>query len=125
MALSFPNQSRVYDATRRAVRFWGHDSAMETSFFVTEDALKRIQPSMQFDEAGLLNAFDANRDRIYATAAKVYARGRRGSGLAPVSWRVEGLGSGYRRAGPALARKSNSNATPYEARRKLAFGLEN
>jgi Protein of unknown function (DUF1488) len=79
MALSFPNRSRFYDATRRAVRFWGYDSAMETSFFVTEDALKRIQPSMQFDEAGLLNAFDANRDRIYATAAKVYARGRRGS----------------------------------------------
>jgi hypothetical protein len=79
MALSFPNRSRFYDATRRAVRFWGYDSAMETSFFVTEDALKRIQPSMQFDEAGLLNAFDANRDRIYATAAKVYARGRKGS----------------------------------------------
>jgi Protein of unknown function (DUF1488) len=79
MALSFPNRSRFYDATRRAVRFWGYDSAMETSFFVTGDALKRIQPSMQFDEAGLLDAFDANRDRICAVAVKVYARGRRGS----------------------------------------------
>jgi Protein of unknown function (DUF1488) len=78
LALSFPNRSRFYDAARRAVRFWG-DSAMETSFFVTEDALKRIQPGMEFDEAGVLNAFDANRDRIYATAAKAYARGRRGS----------------------------------------------
>jgi hypothetical protein len=79
MPLIFPNQSRSYDATRRAVRFWGHDSAMEVSFFVTEDALKRIQPGMRFDEAGLLGAFDANRDLIYATASKVYARGRRGS----------------------------------------------
>jgi hypothetical protein len=79
MALSFPNQSRSFDATRRAVRFWGHDSAMETSFFVTEDALKRMQPKAQFDEAGLLSVFDANRDLIYATAAKVYARGRKGS----------------------------------------------
>ncbi len=79
MPLIFPNQSRSYDATRRAVRFWGHDSAMEVSFFVTEDALKRIQPGMRFDEAGLLGAFDANRDLIYATAIKVYARGRRGS----------------------------------------------
>ncbi len=70
MALSFPNQSRSYDSTRRAVRFWGHDSAMEASFFVTEEALKRVQPGMQFDEAGLLGAFDANRDLIYATAAK-------------------------------------------------------
>jgi len=79
MALSFPNQSRFYDATRRAVRFWGHDSAMEAVFFVTEDALRRVQPGIGLDEAGLLSAFDANRNLIYAAAAKVYARGRRGS----------------------------------------------
>jgi hypothetical protein len=79
MALSFPNQNRFYDATRRAVRFWGHDSAMEAVFFVTEDALKRLQPGMRFDEAGLLSAFDANRALIHAAATKVYARGRRGS----------------------------------------------
>jgi hypothetical protein len=79
MTLHFPNQSRFYDATRRAVRFWGHDSAMEVVFFVTEDALKRVQPGMRFDEAGLLSAFDANRDLIYRAAAKVYARGRKGS----------------------------------------------
>jgi hypothetical protein len=58
MSLSFPNRSRVYDATLRAVRFWGHDGAMEAAFFVNEDALKRIEPGMQPDEAGLLNAFD-------------------------------------------------------------------
>jgi len=79
MALRFPNQSRSYDATLHAVRFWGHDSAMEASFFITEEALKRVQPGMQFDEAGVLKAFDANRDLIYATAAKVYARGHKGS----------------------------------------------
>jgi hypothetical protein len=79
MTLSFPNRSRSYDATRRAVRFWGHDSAMEASFFVTEDALKQIQPAARLDEDGLLSTFDANRDLIYAAAAKVYARGRRGS----------------------------------------------
>jgi hypothetical protein len=79
MALSFPNSSRSYDATRRAVRFWGYDSAMEASFFVTEDALRRVQPSMAFDQDGVLRAFDVNRPLIYATAAKVYARGRKGS----------------------------------------------
>jgi Protein of unknown function (DUF1488) len=79
MALNFPNSSRSYDATRRAVRFWGHDSAMETSFFVTEDALRRVQPDMAFDQNGALRAFDVNRLLIYATAAKVYARGHRGS----------------------------------------------
>ena len=52
---------------------------MEASFFVNEDALKRIQPDMRFDEAGILNAFDLNRDLIYATAAKVYGRGHKGS----------------------------------------------
>jgi hypothetical protein len=46
---------------------------------VGEDALKRVQPAMRFDAAGLLGAFDANRDLIGATAAKVYARGRKGS----------------------------------------------
>ena len=48
--LNFPNQSRVFDQTRRAVRFWGHDSAMEWSFFVTEDALKGLQPSLERNE---------------------------------------------------------------------------
>ena len=52
---------------------------METSFFVTEDALKRIQPDMTFDEAGALQTFDVNRPFIHATAIKVYARGRKGS----------------------------------------------
>ena len=79
MTLSFPNRSRAYDATRRAVRFWGHDSAMEASFFVTGDALKQIAPNARFDEDGMLGAFDANRDRIYAAAARVYGRGRKGS----------------------------------------------
>ena len=79
MALSFPNRSRSFDATRRAVRFWGHDSAMEAVFFITEDALRRVQPGMRFNEDGLLSAFDANRDLIYAAASKVYARGRKGS----------------------------------------------
>jgi hypothetical protein len=79
MTLSFPNPSRAYDATRRAVRFWGHDSAMEASFFVTEDALKQIAPGLPCDEAGFLAAFDSHRGVILATAMKVYARGRKGS----------------------------------------------
>ncbi len=79
MAINFPNRSRSYDATRRAVRFWGYDQSMESSFFVTVDALNRIQPNLRPDAVDLLRAFDNNRDRIYAIAAKVYARGRRGS----------------------------------------------
>ncbi len=79
MVISFPNGSRSYDATRQAVHFWGYDRSMESSFFVTADALNRIQPNLRFDAVDLLRAFDINRERIYAIAAKVYARGRRGS----------------------------------------------
>jgi hypothetical protein len=77
--IDFPNHSRSYDQTRRAVRFWGHDSAIEASFFINEDALRRIQPDARPDESGFLKAFDSNRDLICAAAAKVYVRGSRGS----------------------------------------------
>jgi hypothetical protein len=77
--IDFPNHSRSYDPTRRAVRFWGHDSAIEASFFINEDALTQIQPDVRLDELGFLSAFDANRDKICAAAAKIYVRGSRGS----------------------------------------------
>jgi Protein of unknown function (DUF1488) len=77
--IDFPNHSRSYDPTRRAVRFWGSDSAIETSFFINEDALIKIQPGISLDEMGFLSAFDANRDLICAAAAKVYVRGKKGS----------------------------------------------
>jgi Protein of unknown function (DUF1488) len=76
-AVSFPNASRSYDATRRAIAFWGYDRSMENAFFVTWDALKQIQPDLQADEAGLLRAFDSNRQLIHEIAGKVYSRGRR------------------------------------------------
>ena len=41
--VTFPNQSRSYDASLRAVRFWGYDRSMENSFFVTSEALRRIR----------------------------------------------------------------------------------
>ena len=52
---------------------------MEWSFFVTEDALKRLQPNVLRDEAGLLLAFDANRALIYAAAMRAYKREHKGS----------------------------------------------
>jgi hypothetical protein len=79
MSLNFPNQSRSYDATLRAVRFWGHDGPMEAAFSVNEEALRTIQPSMLSGEAGLLSVFDAHRALIHAAATKVYKRGRKGS----------------------------------------------
>jgi len=43
------------------------------------DALKQMQPNLRLDEIDILRAFDDNRERIYSIAAKVYARGRRGT----------------------------------------------
>jgi hypothetical protein len=77
--IDFPNHSRSYDPTRRAVRFWGHDSAIEASFFIEEDALRRIQPDARRDASGFLSTFDSNRDLICAAAARIYVRGSRGS----------------------------------------------
>jgi hypothetical protein len=79
MAVTFPNPSRIYDATRRAVRFWGYDQSMEISFFVTEAALKALLPRAASVADDLLAAFDSNRARIYAAAEKALGRGRKGS----------------------------------------------
>jgi hypothetical protein len=76
--LSQPKNQRRSMMTLRAFRFCGHDGAME-SFFVNEDALKRIEPRMQSNESRLLCAFNLHRDLIYAAATKAYRRGRKGS----------------------------------------------
>ena len=77
--IDFPNHGRSYDPTRRAVRFWGHDSAIEVTFFINEDALTRIHPDARLDESGSLSVFDSNRDLICAAAANLYVRGSKGS----------------------------------------------
>ncbi len=79
MTINFPNLSRSYDAKRGVVRFWGYDRSMESAFFLSVDALQKLQPDLQLEEDDVLRAFDSNRERIYAIAAKVYARGHRGS----------------------------------------------
>ena len=77
--LAFPNDGRSYDATRRAVRFWGYDSALECwLFLLTEDALKSVAPGMQDDEAAMLEAFDSNREDILRAANRIYLRGTNG-----------------------------------------------
>ena len=52
---------------------------MEASFFSDEEALRHVEPNASREEASLLRAFDANRELIRATAAKVYGNGRKGS----------------------------------------------
>ena len=82
MKLSFPNESRSFDATRNRVRFWGYDGAIEITFFVEADALNKLgqlSAEMSGVEARFLKMFDAAREQIYRVAEKVYARSRDGS----------------------------------------------
>ncbi|QCK85664.1 DUF1488 domain-containing protein [Phreatobacter aquaticus] len=76
MTLAFPNASRSYEAERRAIRFWGHESQFEFTFYVDADALHRLDPRGLDDEASLLRTFDANRPRIEKAAGVAHARGK-------------------------------------------------
>jgi hypothetical protein len=78
-ALNFPNPSRSYDDTGHGVRFWGYDQTFEISFFVEEEALSKVNPGTTADEAGFLNTFDDNRDRICKVAGNIYSRRRKAS----------------------------------------------
>jgi hypothetical protein len=75
MALIFPNRSRSFDETRKAIRFVGHDGMFEVPFFVRADALAQ-DGSAPPSEADALAAFDAARDSIYEAALRAYSRGR-------------------------------------------------
>ena len=74
--LNFANPSRIFNPTRRAVRFWGHDSAMQWSFFVTEGALKRLQPNVERSEASCCSALILI-EPLYTPRAKRLLRARR------------------------------------------------
>lgn len=76
MELNFPNKSRSYDARRQLVRFWGYDRAMEVSFLIEVNALRRLAPRELDLEADILSAFDETREHICAVARIVYARRR-------------------------------------------------
>ena len=76
MALSFPNESRSYDARQHCVRFWAYDGALEVPFFVEADALRHMDPNAARDERGLLETFDRCRSRILASADRIYSRRR-------------------------------------------------
>lgn len=80
MKLNFPNPSRSFDESSERIRFWGYDRAIEVSFFVEGEALKRLCPDMGAAETGFLQAFDQVRSRIHEVADKVYVRGGRGKG---------------------------------------------
>jgi hypothetical protein len=80
MTLAFPNPSRSYDETRKAVRFTGHDGMFEVRFFVEVNALASdggAPNGTWTPEATCLSAFDDARSDIYDVARKAYSKNRR------------------------------------------------
>ncbi len=80
MKLTFPNPSRSFDENSNRVRFWGYDRAIEVSFFVEVEALRRLRPELDMAEKEFLEAFDETRGRIHEVADKLYVRGGQGKG---------------------------------------------
>ena len=74
MALAFPNPSRSFDSTVNCVRFSGHDSAIEVSFFVEVTALEKLYPKLIQLETEILDAFDTQIRVIHDAAIKAYDR---------------------------------------------------
>lgn len=72
MTLAFPNPSRNFDASVKCVRFSGHDTAIEVSFFLELTALTKIHTGALELEADILRAFDAKLDTIHKAATKAY-----------------------------------------------------
>jgi hypothetical protein len=79
MSVNFPNPSRSYDEQKQCICFWGYDQAIEISFFVGVDALKRLCPTMANMESAFLQTFDAAVTRIHDVANKVHKRTGKGS----------------------------------------------
>jgi Protein of unknown function (DUF1488) len=75
VVLNFPNLSRIYDASRHCVCFWGYDNVREIAFLVDDTMLTKLNPDMGSDEPALLAAFDRNRDRILGLARTLYDGG--------------------------------------------------
>ncbi|TXC82421.1 DUF1488 domain-containing protein [Paraburkholderia azotifigens] len=73
--LNFPNPSRMYDASRRCVCFWGYDNAREIAFLVDDSMLTKLNPGADSCESSLLATFDHNRDQILGLARTLYNGG--------------------------------------------------
>ncbi len=75
MTLTFPNPSRSFDETRKAVRFTGYDDMAQVPFIIEAEALS-ISGRTAESESECLTAFDAARGSIQSAARKAYSRGR-------------------------------------------------
>lgn len=75
--LRFSNPSRTYNETKRCISFWGYTSTFEVAFDLAEDALDRMSPNMEHDDANVLRVFDLNRARIEKAAGGAHQRNQK------------------------------------------------
>jgi hypothetical protein len=80
MILSFPNRSRSFEPKHDRVRFWGHASAIEITFFLEGKALRKLCPGLGADEASVLSAFDSMVSKIHGAAKTAFDSARYQSG---------------------------------------------
>lgn len=76
MTLSFPNNARSYDETRKRVRFLGHDGMFEVRVFVAGEVLGGGIVGRTGNEVDYLASFDALKPRIIKAAQAAYAANR-------------------------------------------------
>ncbi|MBG6142068.1 DUF1488 family protein [Roseibium album] len=74
MALTFPNQSRSFDAGKQSIRFSGYDGVFEVSVFVDVAVLRTVSKERFSNEAQYLAAFDDMRAVIERSTLKTYSR---------------------------------------------------
>ena len=77
MPLEFPNTSRSFEVSKKRVRFWGYDQAIEITFFVHAETLAKIDPGAGPSEQELLLVFDSAIERIHGAARTAYNRSKR------------------------------------------------
>lgn len=77
MGLEFPNPTRSFDPSVNCVRFCGHDSAIEVSFFVKMESLVKLCPDLIEAEPEILAVFDAQVKKIHKVATKAYRQNPR------------------------------------------------
>jgi hypothetical protein len=77
MTLTFPNQSRSYDESRRQVRFVGHEGMFEIPFRIDIDAVTGPKTDDLDEEEACLAAFDKKRAAIERAASDAHSHGRK------------------------------------------------
>ncbi|WP_275790284.1 DUF1488 domain-containing protein [Pararhizobium gei] len=85
MTLSFPNNARSYDETKRRVRFTGYDGMFEVKFFVAADVLSKNLVARTSGERDYLDAFDRMRVKILDVAQRAYNSKRQSTVLLDLS----------------------------------------